>query len=192
MRLRAAATCRHWLPAAATWFPQAPWYARGFWPQVAAGRTKWRRVATSCIGPRAALVCVCAFEPPPLVATGRQPPPLGFPRLPSMPGGSGLKWRQVAPSGGGWPPVASVLGQRLYAYGPLSRRHLSPLVASHRHLVSPGSPVCQGGLASSGGRLHQVAAGGDQLKLPSDELNCRSKRRFSDLTSQDCIFRSRK
>ena len=76
MRLPAAATCRHWSPAAATWFPQAPQYARGFWPQVAAGGTKWRRVATSCIGPRAALVCVCAFEPPPLVATGRFPPPL--------------------------------------------------------------------------------------------------------------------
>ena len=78
---------------------------------------------------------LCAFEPPPLVATGRHPPPLGFPRLPRMPGDSGLKWRQVAPSGGGWRPVASVLGPRLYAYAPLSRRHLSPLVATRRHSV---------------------------------------------------------
>ena len=174
------------------WSRAVPSSARRFWPQVAPCGTKWPPVATSFIGPRSALVCVCTFQLPPLVATGGHWRPLGFPRSPRVPRGSGLKWPHVAPSGPQWPPVSSVLGPRSCAYAPSSCHHWWPLVAAGGHLVSPGPPGCQGILASSGPMWHQVAPSNNQLKLPSDELNCRSKRRFFDLTPQDCIFRSRK
>ena len=123
LHLPAATTGGDWWPLEATWFPQVPQGARGVWPQVAPCGTKWPPVATSFIGPRSTVVCVCTFQLPPLVATGGHWWPLGFPRSPRVPGGSGLKWPHVAPSGPQWPPVSSVLGPRSYAFAPSSCHH---------------------------------------------------------------------
>ena len=75
-----------------------------------------------------------------------------------MPGGSGLKWRQVAPSGGGWRPVTSVLGLRLYAYAPLSR----PLFAQDQD--QSGDSNADRGKRSKCSLVHGVCVPGEAVR----------------------------
>ena len=157
----------------------------------APGRTRAHRGGGWC-GPRSPLIRirwhVCRRPSPPMCAHERPSVPEGSPRCQGVLASMGAHGRTRAHRGGGWRgPRSPLIRIRWH----VCRRPSPPMCAHERPSIPEGSPRCQEGLAPSGDHSHQVVTSGDQLKLPSDELNCRSKRRFSDLTPQDCIFRSR-